>query len=64
MKNRYKKSDSASQQRVTNKFIKLGELYHMNKKIENLIEELKKECDKENIGLSLSLVNEETFGMI
>ena len=36
----------------------------MNKKIENLIEELKKECNKENIGLSLSLVNEETFGMI
>lgn len=36
----------------------------MNKKIENLIEELKSECNKENIGLSLSLVNEETFGMI
>ena len=36
----------------------------MNEKIENLIEELKKECNKENIGLSLSLVNEETFGMI
>lgn len=36
----------------------------MNKKIKNLIEELKSECNKENIGLSLSLVNEETFGMI
>ena len=33
----------------------------MNKKIENLIDELIEECNKENIGLSLSLVNDETF---
>lgn len=35
----------------------------MNEKIENLIEELKSECNKENIGLSLSLVDEGRYGV-
>ena len=33
----------------------------MNEKIKNLIEELKSECNKENIGLSLSLVDEGRY---
>lgn len=36
----------------------------MNEKIENLIEELKSECNKENIGLSLSLVDECRCGLV
>ena len=36
-----------------------GELYHMNKKIENLIEELANECEKESLGLSLAVADDE-----
>jgi len=36
----------------------------MNKKIENLIEELKSECNKEKVGLSLSIVDENQGGIV
>lgn len=36
----------------------------MNEKIKNLIEELKSECNKENIGLSLSLVDEDRHRVV
>lgn len=32
-----------------------GELYHMNKKIENLIDELIEECDKQDVPVLLSV---------
>lgn len=37
----------------------LGELYHMNEKIENLIEELKSECQKQGVSIVCTTQNEE-----
>lgn len=35
-----------------------GELYHMNKKIENLIDELIEECNKQDVPVLLSVKGE------
>ena len=36
-----------------------GELYHMNKKIENLIDELIEECNKQDVPVLLSVKGDE-----
>ncbi|EPN3646231.1 hypothetical protein ACTXW1_002641 [Enterococcus hirae] len=38
---------------------KARRFYHMNEKIENLIEELANECEKESLGLSLAVADDE-----
>ncbi|HFD1761311.1 TPA: hypothetical protein ACF1UQ_000521, partial [Enterococcus hirae] len=57
---RNKKTDQRVQSLIGNKQIIPKEiLSHMNEKIENLIEELANECEKESLGLSLAVADDE-----